>query len=132
MTAEWFEESFGERYLRLYAHRDQVEASTALDTLFPEHSLAGRTVLDLACGAGRYLKVLHERGAEVVGLDLSEVLLAEARRNGIEAPVVRGDMRYLPFSRGRFDLTVSMFTSCWETLAPKPFALHSSAALPGT
>lgn len=111
MSAEWFEESFGERYLRLYAHRDQLEAATAIETLFPEHSLAGRTVLDLACGAGRYLKVLHERGAEVVGLDLSEVLLAEAKRSGIAAPVVRGDMRRLPFARGRFDLTVSMFTS---------------------
>lgn len=111
MTGEWFEESFGERYLRLYAHRDQVEASTALETLFPEHSLAGRTVLDLACGAGRYLKVLHERGAHVVGVDLSAVLLAEARRNGIAAPIVRADMRRLPFDRGQFDLTLSMFTS---------------------
>ena len=68
-------------------------------------------VLDLACGAGRYLRVLHERGADVVGLDLSAVLLAEARRLGIAAPMVRGDMRYLPFRRGQFDLTVSMFTS---------------------
>jgi SAM-dependent methyltransferase len=111
VTGEWFEESFGERYLRLYAHRDQVEAETAIETLFPGHSLAGRKVLDLACGAGRYLRVLHERGADVVGLDLSAVLLAEARRLGIAAPMVRGDMRHLPFRRGQFDLTVSMFTS---------------------
>lgn len=111
MTGEWFQESFGERYLRLYAHRDQLEAATALETLFPAHSLAGRTVLDLACGAGRYLKVLHERGAHVVGLDLSAVLLAEARRVGVAAPMVRGDMRFLPFRRGQFDLTLSMFTS---------------------
>ena len=58
-TPEWFEESFGERYLRLYAHRDSLEASTAVETLFPGHALAGRTALDLACGAGRYLRLLH-------------------------------------------------------------------------
>lgn len=111
MNREWFEESFGERYLRLYAHRDQVEAVEAVDTLFPGHSLAGRTVLDLACGAGRYLKVLHERGAHVLGVDLSPVLLREARETGITAPLVRADMRRLPFRAGQFDLTMSMFTS---------------------
>ena len=88
-----------------------MEAQLALDTLSPGHSLAGRKVLDLCCGAGRYLRLLHERGAEAVGLDLSDVLLREARRQGLEAPLVRADMRRLPFGPKRFDLTLSMFTS---------------------
>lgn len=111
----WFEESFGERYLRLYAHRDRGEAVAALDTLFPGHALAGRSALDLACGAGRYLRVLHERGARAVGVDLSAVLLAEARRQfatvSERAPLVRADMRRLPFRSKCFDVTLSMFTS---------------------
>lgn len=115
MSKAWFEESFGERYLRLYAHRDRNEAQQALDTLFPQHTLAGRTALDLACGAGRYLRLLHERGARAVGLDLSAILLAEARRQfemqGTRAPLVRADMRRLPFASGTFDVTLSMFTS---------------------
>lgn len=115
MKRDWFEESFGERYLRLYAHRDRQEAERALDTLFPAHTLAGRTALDLACGAGRYLRLLHERGAHATGVDLSAVLLAEARAQfetqGVKAPLVRGDMRALPFRSGSFDVTLSMFTS---------------------
>jgi SAM-dependent methyltransferase len=115
LSGEWYEESFGERYLRLYAHRDRSEAATALDTLFPGHALAGRTALDLACGAGRYLRLMHERGAHAVGVDLSAVLLAEARTqfrsHGASAPLVRADMRSLPFIRGAFDVTISMFTS---------------------
>ena len=115
MSRAWFEESFGERYLRLYAHRDRTEAATAMATLFPEHSLAGRSALDLACGPGRYLRVLHERGAHAVGLDLSAVLLREAREQfatqGVAAPLVRGDMRHLPFGDGTFDVTLCMFTS---------------------
>jgi len=111
----WFEESFGERYLRLYAHRDSEEAGRALDTLFPRHTLAGRTALDLACGAGRYLRLLHERGAHATGVDLSAVLLQEARlrflSQGVAAPLVRADMRQLPFGHASFDVTLSMFTS---------------------
>lgn len=37
-------------------------------------------VLDLGCGAGRTTAVLHARGYQVTGIDLSEALLAEARR----------------------------------------------------
>jgi SAM-dependent methyltransferase len=111
----WFESAFGRRYLDLYAHRDGEEARRALTVLFPGHSLAGRRVLDLACGTGRYLRVLYERGARAVGIDLSEVLLEEARRVFASVParppLVRADMRRLPFAEATFDLTLSMFTS---------------------
>lgn len=111
----WFERSFGERYLRLYAHRDREEAQRAMGTLFPGHTLAGRRVLDLACGPGRYLRVLYERGARAVGMDLSPVLLGEARRvfDSLDSSprLVRGDMRSIPFADRSFELTLSMFTS---------------------
>lgn len=41
--------------------------------------LEGRRVLDLACGQGRLSRYLAERGARVVGVDLSEVMLERAR-----------------------------------------------------
>ena len=40
--------------------------------------LDGRRVLDLGCGKGRFARSLIERGAQVVGLDLSAGMLAEA------------------------------------------------------
>jgi SAM-dependent methyltransferase len=123
VSGPWYEHSFGERYLRLYAHRDAREAERALETLFPGHALAGRTALDLACGSGRYLQLLHERGAKAVGLDLSEVLLGDASERfaarGIKAPLVRADMRRIPFVDLAFDVVLSMFTSFgyFETVA---------------
>ena len=109
--ADWFEEWFGDDYLRIYQHRDESEAERAID-LIAAH-VAGReiqAVLDLACGAGRHSKALCERWW-TVGLDLSAALLRVARREDAEAPYVRADMRELPFADESFDLVVNLFTS---------------------
>jgi SAM-dependent methyltransferase len=109
--ADWFEEWFGEDYLRIYQHRDESEAERAIDliaTHVPDRQI--QTVLDLACGAGRHSKALCERWW-TVGLDLSASLLRVARRDAPEAPYVRADMRELPFADESFDLVVNLFTS---------------------
>ena len=109
--ADWFEEWFGEDYLRIYQHRDESEAERVID-LIATHLPGGeiRAVLDLACGAGRHSKPLCERWW-TVGLDLSAALLRVARREAPDAPYVRADMRELPFADESFDLVVNLFTS---------------------
>jgi SAM-dependent methyltransferase len=109
--ADWFEQWFGEDYLRIYQHRDESEAERAID-LIAAHLPGGeiRAVLDLACGAGRHSKPLCERWW-TVGLDLSSSLLKVARRETPDAPYVRADMRELPFADQSFDLVVNLFTS---------------------
>jgi SAM-dependent methyltransferase len=108
---EWFEEWFGEEYLRLYPHRDDAEAERAvrliLDTLPYE---PGWRVLDVACGAGRHSRAFVSAGARCTGLDLSATLLRLARQI-TTAPLVRADMRQLPIRPGSMDLTVNLFTS---------------------
>jgi SAM-dependent methyltransferase len=42
--------------------------------------VAGRQILDAACGPGLYLRELLERGAEVTAFDASPVMVALARR----------------------------------------------------
>jgi SAM-dependent methyltransferase len=109
---EWFEQWFGEEYLRLYPHRDDAEAAQAVDLVARIAPVDGRRVLDLACGTGRHAARLRDRGARVVGLDLSRPLLARARRrDGAPLTLVRGDMRRLPLRDGAFDLVVNLFTS---------------------
>jgi len=71
---------------------------------------AGREVLDLACGPGRHTAAVGRGGARVVGLDLSRALLFAARRRGV-GPLVRGDMRRLPFRAAAFDVVLNLFTS---------------------
>ncbi|HST06562.1 MAG TPA: class I SAM-dependent methyltransferase [Gemmatimonadaceae bacterium] len=109
--ADWFEEWFGEDYLRMYQHRDEQEAEHVVELIAA--NLPGRDVdcvLDLGCGAGRHTKVLVERWW-TVGLDLSMALLKQARRESPESPYVRADMRELPFADESFDLVVNLFTS---------------------
>jgi SAM-dependent methyltransferase len=108
---EWFEEWFGEEYLQLYPHRDELEAERAIDLVLRATGFtAGWRVLDVACGAGRHARALRRAGARCVGIDLSATLLRIAR--GVtDAPLARADMRQLPVRPGSMDLTVNLFTS---------------------
>ena len=109
---DWFEEWFGEDYLRLYPHRDDEDARQAVELVSKLINLQGARVLDLACGQGRHSVHLAALGARVTGLDLSSALLARAReRLGASARLVRGDMRDLPFRDRSFDVVVNLFTS---------------------
>lgn len=50
--------------------------------------LAGKSVLDLACGEGYYTRMLRRRGASrVVGVDLSDGMIALARDEEARAPL---------------------------------------------
>jgi SAM-dependent methyltransferase len=109
--AEWFESWFGEDYIALYPHRDVAEAKKAIDLI--AGILDGRKVrraLDLACGPGRHARFLAERWW-TSGTDLSEVLLRFAQRTGVQAKLVRADIRELPYRESSFDLVVNLFTS---------------------
>lgn len=109
---EWFEQWFGEEYLRIYPHRDDEDAGRLVALVDRQRPVAGRRVLDLACGPGRHAAQLAGRGAHVVGVDLSLPLLSRARhRTGPGLLLVRADMRELPFRDETFDLVVNLFTS---------------------
>jgi SAM-dependent methyltransferase len=108
---EWFEEWFGEDYLRLYPHRDDAEAERAVALMRRTLPFeAGWRVLDVACGAGRHARAFTSAGARCIGLDLSATLLRLARQV-TDAPLVRADMRQLPIRPRSMDLTVNLFTS---------------------
>jgi SAM-dependent methyltransferase len=108
---EWFEEWFGEEYLRLYPHRDDADAEALVALIRGQVPWRpGLRVLDIGCGPGRHAHALEGAGARVAGLDLSRVLLAHARQ-AVRGPLVRADMRALPFRPGCADLTVNLFTS---------------------
>jgi SAM-dependent methyltransferase len=108
---EWFEEWFGEEYLRLYPHRDEEEAAQAVALVIQATGFRpGWRVLDVACGAGRHARAFEAAGARCVGVDLSATLLRIAQ-TATTAPLVRADMRVLPIRSGSMDLTVNLFTS---------------------
>ena len=114
---DWFQKAFGSRYLEVYRHRDEDEAAKAIDLIEHVAGKGGKLVLDLACGQGRYSRLLAERGHQVAALDLSMPLLEKGRvlsdetyPDGGNVWYVRADMRNLPL-RGVCELAINMFTS---------------------
>ena len=65
----------------------------------------GERVLDLGCGAGRFVAALHDAGADPVGVEIAGAALERARRN-----VPGADLRLLepdgaiPLGHGEIDL----------------------------
>ena len=50
-------------------------------------AVAGKRVLEVGCGSGRYVVEFARRGAEVVGLDLAPAMIEIARTASVEAGV---------------------------------------------
>src|SRR5205814_9555756 len=69
----------------------------------------GERVLDVACGTGNAALLAAEAGADVVGLDRAERLVAVARARVPGATFVVGDAQALPFADDEFDVAVSVF-----------------------
>ncbi|MBJ9992245.1 class I SAM-dependent methyltransferase [Paenibacillus sp. S28] len=110
---DWYEKSFGEDYLLVYKHRDIEGAAREVKTMISWLDLPpGAQVLDLCCGTGRHSLALVDAGYRVTGVDLSDVLLREARRLDTKERVDwrQADMRELPLEGG-FDAVVNLFTS---------------------
>jgi ubiquinone/menaquinone biosynthesis C-methylase UbiE len=84
----------------------------------------GMQVLDLGCGDGTTAVPAAQRGAQVLGVDISRTLVAAAQRRATELglanlTVREGDACELRgIESGRFDLVVSIFGAMF---APKPF-----------
>jgi ubiquinone/menaquinone biosynthesis C-methylase UbiE len=84
-----------------FAERDRPgwDGELAALRLALEALPAART-LDVACGTGFLTRHLP---GEVVGLDQSEAMLEEARRQALHATFVQGDALSLPFDDGAFE-----------------------------
>lgn len=79
----------------------------ALDLLDPQ---PGEHILDIGCGDGALTVRIKERGAEVVGIDNNESMIAAARARGLDARLM--DAADLKFSEA-FDAAFSNATLHW-------------------
>lgn len=66
-------------------------------------------VLDMACGTGDVSIALRRKGLDVVGADISENMLAIARKKAPEIDFRYGDASELPFADGSFDAVTIAF-----------------------
>ena len=114
-SRRWFEAAFDAPYLEVYAHRNQEEADRATHLLLEPFGVRDQVVLDLACGAGRWLLPLERAGAQVIGVDLSWPLLQRAaalrQQHQSSFALLRADMQHVPMRERSCDIVLSMFTS---------------------
>jgi len=68
-----------------------------------------RSVLEVGCGTGHFTRWMAERGLDALGVDISEPMLAEARRLG-GPTYLRSDALSLPFADRTYDLTALITT----------------------
>ena len=73
------------------------------------HDLKGMRILDAGCGTGVLSRMLDERGAEVVGVDISDKLIDVAKNRSAANKNIEyfsGDMKEQSF--GNFDYIIAM------------------------
>jgi ubiquinone/menaquinone biosynthesis C-methylase UbiE len=109
--------SFGFQWNRFSTTQlDSANGTTeSRDTFLEKTGLAledlrGKRVLDVGCGMGRFLEIVADAGAEVVGIDLSSAVDA-ARRNlksRQNVSILQADVFRLPFADESFDLIYSI------------------------
>jgi ubiquinone/menaquinone biosynthesis C-methylase UbiE/uncharacterized protein YbaR (Trm112 family) len=75
------------------------------ETGWSPQELRGKLVLDVGCGAGRFLEVMAESGCDLVGVDVSSAIDAAAATVSHQPKVdlVQADIYHLPFKPGVFD-----------------------------
>lgn len=112
-----------QKYAASFGFQWHLHARTQLDTSesnrserafrrrtgFKPEDLAGKLVLDVGCGMGRFADVATRWGARVVGIDLSLAAEVAARNLAArDATIFQADVFHLPFAPETFDIIYSI------------------------
>jgi SAM-dependent methyltransferase len=118
---------------RSVAGLDAAPEWPALRALLP--ALPGKRVLDLGCGYGWFCRWAREQSAaEVLGIDVSEKMLARAAADTEDATIAyrRADLETLDLPAGGFDLIYSSLTLHYLADLHRLFAqVHTALAQGG-
>jgi len=120
-TTRAFYDAVAEDYAELFV--DELAArplERAVLAAYAELVGPGGRVADLGCGPGRTTARLASLGLDVSGLDLSESMLAIARRENPEIRFAQGSMLELDFPDGALAGVVSFYSTIHTPLAELP------------
>jgi ubiquinone/menaquinone biosynthesis C-methylase UbiE len=112
LSSEWA--AFAPEWIaRSEQHRDHAREGLLDDWMLQIiGEVAGLEVIDLGCGEGRFCRMLADRGAQTLGIDLQPAFVAYAdRRKSDRERYTLGDMQNLDgVSSDSFDVAVSYIT----------------------
>ncbi|MDX8445419.1 methyltransferase domain-containing protein [Mesorhizobium captivum] len=126
---------FFEGYSRLDRSVEGLDGAPewpVMRAMLPE--VDGFSIVDLGCGFGGFCRWVRAHGArEVLGLDLSEKMLARARAAGSDAAITyeRADLDELNLPKARFDLAYSSLALHYISDVSRLFATIYQALVPG-
>ncbi len=115
VDADGYVENFSIQWQRLRSSSKPPKVNRALGqfthrTDFDLSKVKGEWILEAGCGAGRFVKLVSEQGAEVVGVDLSygidEVFKFVGRRPNVH--LVHANIFNLPFRDASFEKVYSL------------------------
>jgi SAM-dependent methyltransferase len=161
LARQAFTEKVGEAWVRLQDRTDALVDPLGRAALARLDVRAGERVLDVGCGCGQTLLELVELvgpAGHVLGVDVSEPMLARARERAAGAPTIalaHGDAQAFAFAPESFDAVYSRFGVmffddaraafanlrraarpdgrlgfvCWQELARNPWALRPLEAV---
>jgi len=93
-----FYDLFSQEYSRIYFHElDHKPFDRDMLDTFSSSVSANGTVCDIGCGPGEIAAYLRSRGCTVIGIDISEEMVREARRLSPDISFEIGDMTHLRF-----------------------------------
>ncbi len=110
MSSSSFESKYWRRTPFDTESRKLSESTFVASTGTRPEELAGKLVLDVGCGSGRFMDVVARAGAETVGLDPSLAVDA-ARENLRSLPhchLIQANALFPPFRPGTFDFAYSI------------------------
>jgi ubiquinone/menaquinone biosynthesis C-methylase UbiE len=86
-------------------------------------NIKGKKILDAGCGAGRECKVLAKKGAKVIGIDVSDrmIALAKERCKKLNVKFFVGDMGKTKFKENYFDMIITIFATMYKKNLKKLF-----------
>lgn len=112
VDSQFYTHTFGyqwQKYARARWGRSS-ELTFQQKTGFSAAELAGKMVLDVGCGTGRFADVVNRCGGRVVGVDLSSAAEVAAQnlrdRDGVR--IFQADVFHLPFAPESFDYIYSI------------------------
>lgn len=114
---DFYNDKYYSKHFRLdtSSWHDQVIASRLGD-------LAGKRVLDIACGGGAWLALMSQRGAHVFGADISDKAISYCQQVFPQGEFVVAPAESLPFPDHSFDVVTCL--GSLEHFGDKPAALR--------
>jgi len=102
--------TYARYYDLLYKDKDYAIEASYIDALIKKHRPEAKSIFNLGCGTGKHDACFEKKGYSVCGVDLSDVMLAEAKKRAVPGRLefLRGDVRTVELGR-KFDVVISLF-----------------------